>query len=95
MKFTIEQFRNMYPDENACLDKIFSLKYGNLKQCPKCGKDIFHKYESICEGGKSKFVKIVNVRDDNHPEFSNRVVWDVEYTCPKCGTKWSEDDANM
>lgn len=38
MKFTIDQFRKMYPDDNACLDKIFSLRYGDLKICPKCKK---------------------------------------------------------
>lgn len=44
MKFTIDEFRKTYPDDNACLDKIFSLRYGNLKVCPKCKKETkFHR----------------------------------------------------
>jgi transposase-like protein len=39
MKFTIDQFRKIYPDDNACLDKIFSLRYGNFKKCPECEKE--------------------------------------------------------
>jgi predicted RNA-binding Zn-ribbon protein involved in translation (DUF1610 family) len=34
-KFTISQFRAAYPDDNACLDKIFQLRYNGLV-CPKC-----------------------------------------------------------
>lgn len=37
-KFTITQFREMYPNEDACLDKIFQLRYRNLV-CPKCESD--------------------------------------------------------
>jgi transposase len=37
-KFTINEFRAMYPDDNACLDKIFKLRYTNLV-CPKCEND--------------------------------------------------------
>ncbi|MFB0564699.1 MAG: transposase, partial [Candidatus Aminicenantaceae bacterium] len=44
MKFTIDEFRKMYPDDDACLDKIFSLRYGNLKVCPQCKKQTkFHR----------------------------------------------------
>lgn len=44
MKFTIDDFRSMYPDDNACLDKIFRNRYGDLKVCPKCKKQTkFHR----------------------------------------------------
>jgi transposase len=34
-KFTINEFRAAYPDDDACLDKIFQLRYNGLV-CPKC-----------------------------------------------------------
>lgn len=37
-KFTITQFRETYSTEDACLDKIFQLRYSNLV-CPKCESD--------------------------------------------------------
>jgi predicted RNA-binding Zn-ribbon protein involved in translation (DUF1610 family) len=37
-KFTINQFRAMYPDDDTCLDKVFRLRYSNLI-CPKCVSD--------------------------------------------------------
>lgn len=37
-KFTIEEFRETYPDEATCLDKIFRLRYTGLV-CPKCESD--------------------------------------------------------
>lgn len=37
-KFTITEFREAYPDDDACLDKIFKLRYTNLV-CPKCEND--------------------------------------------------------
>src|ERR1700739_388481 len=37
-KFTIKQFRESYPNDDACLDKIFQLRYKNLV-CPKCESD--------------------------------------------------------
>lgn len=39
MEFTIKQFREEYPNENTCLDKIFNLRYRNLKECPNCHKE--------------------------------------------------------
>jgi transposase len=35
-KFTIKEFRKQYPNEETCLDKIFTLRYGKLEACPKC-----------------------------------------------------------
>jgi len=37
-KYTITQFRKDYPDNEACLDKLFQLRYTNLI-CPKCDSD--------------------------------------------------------
>lgn len=37
-KYTITEFRAEYPDNNACLDKIFKLRYEGLV-CPKCDND--------------------------------------------------------
>src|SRR5262245_6193508 len=37
-RFTITQFRAMYPDDDACLDKLFELRFSNLI-CPKCESD--------------------------------------------------------
>jgi transposase len=37
-RFTITEFRAMYPDNDACLDKLFKLRYTNLV-CPKCDND--------------------------------------------------------
>jgi len=37
-RFTITEFRAMYPNDDACLDKIFKLRFGNLI-CPKCESD--------------------------------------------------------
>lgn len=34
-KYTITQFRKEYPNDDACLDKIFQLRYSNIT-CPKC-----------------------------------------------------------
>ena len=37
-RFTIAAFKEMYPNDDACLDKIFKLRYTNLV-CPKCEND--------------------------------------------------------
>jgi len=37
-KYTIDQFRKDYPDNDACLHKLFTLRYKNLI-CPKCDGD--------------------------------------------------------
>jgi transposase len=37
-RFTIKEFREAYPNDDACLDKIFQLRYSNLI-CPKCEND--------------------------------------------------------
>lgn len=35
--YSITQFRKDYPDEQACLDKIFQIRYSKLGACPSCG----------------------------------------------------------
>jgi transposase len=37
-KYSIDQFRNDYPDKDACLHKLFTLRYTNLV-CPNCDSD--------------------------------------------------------
>lgn len=37
-KFTLTEFKEMYPNDDACLDKLFKVRYSNLI-CPKCESD--------------------------------------------------------
>lgn len=37
-KLTIQNFNTIYRTEEACLDKLFELRYGDLKVCPSCNK---------------------------------------------------------
>jgi hypothetical protein len=37
-RYTIDEFREAYPDNDACLDKIFQLPFKGLI-CPKCESD--------------------------------------------------------
>ena len=37
-RYTITEFRNDYPDSDACLHKLFIVRYHNLV-CPKCDSD--------------------------------------------------------
>src|SRR3989344_5358709 len=39
MKFTINHFHQIYPDNDSCLDAIFQARYGHIKTCPKCKKE--------------------------------------------------------
>lgn len=34
--YTITEFRKTYGTDEKCLDKIFTLRYGNLEACPEC-----------------------------------------------------------
>ncbi len=36
--YTINNFRQDYPTDNTCLEKIFSIKYANITTCPKCNQ---------------------------------------------------------
>jgi transposase-like protein/predicted RNA-binding Zn-ribbon protein involved in translation (DUF1610 family) len=35
---TIKQFLALFPDDDACLDHLFKLRYGADPACPKCGE---------------------------------------------------------
>ena len=39
INFTIRQFNEQYPDDDACLKEIFKIRYGDLKMCPHCHKE--------------------------------------------------------
>ncbi len=58
-KFTITQFRAAYPNEDACLDKIFQLRYNNLV-CPKCESD-------------KKFTRVKNRRSYQCPSCAHQI----------------------
>lgn len=34
--FTVVEFFNRFPDDDACLDHLFEVKFGDLTECPKC-----------------------------------------------------------
>ncbi len=36
-KFTFNQFKGEYPDDNACLVAILARRYGGIDACPHCG----------------------------------------------------------
>lgn len=35
-KFTFKDFLERYPNDDACLEAIFQIRYGNIECCPKC-----------------------------------------------------------
>ena len=35
-KFTIQDLHKQYPNEDACLDKIWNLRFGKMDACPRC-----------------------------------------------------------
>lgn len=37
-KLTISEFRNRFTDDDACLNHLFTTKYGNIGNCLKCGE---------------------------------------------------------
>jgi len=36
MRFTVKHFNEHFPDDNACLDYMLELAYGDMSACPKC-----------------------------------------------------------
>lgn len=36
-QYTIKDFNQQYPNDEACLDEVFQNRYGSLKACPSCG----------------------------------------------------------
>lgn len=44
MKFTIQHFRKRFPTDDACLEELMRLRYGETSDCPDCHKAIkFHR----------------------------------------------------
>lgn len=44
MKFTINEFRKRFPDDDSCLAEVMQLRYSSVKICPECQKDTkFHR----------------------------------------------------
>jgi transposase-like protein len=37
MRYTVAQFNQEFPTEDACLDKVFQKRYGDVDTCPSCG----------------------------------------------------------
>ena len=37
-KYTLQQFNKEYSDDNACLDKLYKLRFTDLV-CPKCNSE--------------------------------------------------------
>ena len=35
---SIQEFMQMFPDDDACIDHLFNLRYGADFECPRCGK---------------------------------------------------------
>jgi transposase len=38
MKYTINEFRKDYPNDDVCLDMIFKLRYAKMPCCPQCSQ---------------------------------------------------------
>lgn len=44
MRYTFKHFKELYPNDDACLDRIFQDRFGDLKYCPKCAAETrFHR----------------------------------------------------
>lgn len=43
MKYTINQFRREYPNDETCLDAIFKLRYAKMPCCPQCSQQTTFK----------------------------------------------------
>lgn len=39
MRYTYKHFRELYPNDDACLEKIFQDRFGDIKFCPKCAAE--------------------------------------------------------
>lgn len=47
-KFSRKQFEELYPTDEACLHKLFLLKYSDVKRCAKCDKPFkYHKLKHL------------------------------------------------
>ncbi len=44
MRYTLQDFQAEYPADEACLDKIMVMRYGQSPMCPGCGAETkFHR----------------------------------------------------
>ena len=43
MKYTINEFRRDYPNDDVCLDMIFNLRYSKIPCCPQCSQETTFK----------------------------------------------------
>lgn len=70
MKFTKQQFEERYPNNDACLDKIFALRFGNEKECPKCTKPFDYKrvsFKSKVKGARRMAYYCTNCANQIYP----------------------------
>ena len=45
---TLKQFLARFPDDEACLEHLFKVRYGSEPICPKCGQiDTFHRLRKL------------------------------------------------
>ncbi len=45
---TVNQFFEQFPDDDACLEHLFQVRYGDNPQCPRCGEEgRFHKLAKL------------------------------------------------
>lgn len=58
--YTIQQFRERFPNEDACLDYLFQKQYGELTGCPHCAVE-------------SKFKRVKNRRSYVCPTCSHQI----------------------
>lgn len=66
-------------------------------ECPKCGRDIYDKYEEYqydltCKA--SKYIKIENYHSFFNGEHSGHE-WDVKCICPKCKKRFCFSDSDI
>ena len=46
--FTVQEFFKRFPDDDACLDHLFAVRYGPEPACPKCGEiGAFHRLAKL------------------------------------------------
>ncbi len=47
-QLTVHEFFKRFPDDDSCLNHLFSVKYGETVECPKCGKTSkFHRLKKM------------------------------------------------
>jgi len=49
-KLTITQFSQRFPDDNACLQYLWELRYSKMETCPTCYKKADYKRVKDCKG---------------------------------------------